>query len=240
MSPRSILKRSSQRTPESQPHAVHFPPSPSLCSTFSAYSPSLYDRSPIVVSKNVCALPERGGRTYHIDETLSPQSSPRSPRSEATRSYRDRDTLPQLVPDISSSESDESDTFVQPPQAPSGIYSYGAYGLPTKYEYDPSVYSPTTEEPSVGTISFLPYPPSPPSHHDKSGRRRRQHDGAIDIDRIRRDNNSGSSTSEEERPIAASPPKKRSCSRRREYLSKLSAGGSAGYGMPDDGCLGGF
>src|ERR1700728_3993766 len=88
MSPRPILKRSEsthEQSPQATPryprasvlhktppsHGVHFPPSPnSLAQTFSAYSPSLYDRSPIVVSPNSCALPERGcpGRTYTLDD----------------------------------------------------------------------------------------------------------------------------------------------------------------------------
>ena len=87
MSPRPILKRSEAAYQQSAPtpprypvlhsnspsHAVHFPPSPTLTRTFSAYSPSAYDRSPIVVSPNACALPERGcpGRTYTLDESAS-------------------------------------------------------------------------------------------------------------------------------------------------------------------------
>lgn len=86
MSPRPILKRS--ENPYQQPpttpkypqayssHVVHFPPSPTLTRTFSAYSPSAYDRSPIIVSPNSCALPERGcpGRTYTLDEPASQSS----------------------------------------------------------------------------------------------------------------------------------------------------------------------
>lgn len=46
---------------------VHFPSHPhSLSSTHDAYSASAYDRSPILVAPNVCALPARGcpGQTY--------------------------------------------------------------------------------------------------------------------------------------------------------------------------------
>lgn len=45
------------------PH-VHFPPSPALASTHTTHSPTVYDRAPIAVSPNLCALPERGGRVY--------------------------------------------------------------------------------------------------------------------------------------------------------------------------------
>ncbi|KAF7975263.1 hypothetical protein HWV62_10140 [Athelia sp. TMB] len=95
-SPRPILKRAQtqQCAPATAPryprssllhgspsHGVHFPPSPTLTRTFTAHSPSTYDRSPIVVSQNTCALPERGcpGRTYTLDE--SPSHPPRAPTS---------------------------------------------------------------------------------------------------------------------------------------------------------------
>jgi hypothetical protein len=88
MSPRPILKRAEPQSPtprytqgslfnhHSPSHVVHFPPSPSLTRTFSAYSPALYDRSPIVVSPNTCALPERGcpGRTYTLDDPTAQSS----------------------------------------------------------------------------------------------------------------------------------------------------------------------
>ncbi|CAA7262656.1 unnamed protein product [Cyclocybe aegerita] len=60
------------------PPSVHFPPSPSqLARTFTAYSSSAYDRSPIVVAPNSCAMPERGcpGRTYFDEGKRSPTKS---------------------------------------------------------------------------------------------------------------------------------------------------------------------
>jgi len=45
------------------PH-VHFPPTPTLTSTEITHSSFIYDRAPIVVTPNVCALPERGGRKF--------------------------------------------------------------------------------------------------------------------------------------------------------------------------------
>ena len=43
---------------------VHFPPAPGLCQTHLTHSPSIYDRAPIVVAPNDCALPARNERTY--------------------------------------------------------------------------------------------------------------------------------------------------------------------------------
>jgi hypothetical protein len=65
--PRPIIKRS----PRKAHHAVHFPPSPVLTRACLAHSPNSYDRTPIQVEENQCALPERGcpGRTYDITDT---------------------------------------------------------------------------------------------------------------------------------------------------------------------------
>ncbi|KAL0952085.1 hypothetical protein HGRIS_008721 [Hohenbuehelia grisea] len=45
------------------PH-VHFPPTPSLISTYVTHSSNVYDRAPIIVSPNPLELPPRGARTY--------------------------------------------------------------------------------------------------------------------------------------------------------------------------------
>jgi len=146
--PRPILKRQ-QTSPNygraiGSLHAVHFPPSPSLTRTYSAYPPSAYDRSPIVVAPNTCALPERGcpGRTYTLDGEPPVRSSPPSKRSQhgihihpravfnnqspvspsrlngidecSQRAPRGSSVKPPLTPDLSS-ESDESDGFPSPP-----------------------------------------------------------------------------------------------------------------------------
>ncbi|KAJ6630148.1 hypothetical protein B0H10DRAFT_1985213 [Mycena sp. CBHHK59/15] len=65
--PYSILKRSAP-----------LPPSPTLTRTFSAHSPAAYDRSPIQVTPNSCALPARGcpGRTYYALEDCPAPSHP--------------------------------------------------------------------------------------------------------------------------------------------------------------------
>ncbi|KAH9967298.1 hypothetical protein BC827DRAFT_1172993 [Russula dissimulans] len=152
--PRPILKQPSQPHPDlsddktpslriSQQcrNTVHFPPSPTLTRTFSAYSSSAYDRSPIVVLPNICALPARGcpGRTYIPGCTTSFGPSPELRTSKAAMKAGGRHLHPRcavglgLVPEATpdgcpamselppplvadvSSESDESDGFTSPP-----------------------------------------------------------------------------------------------------------------------------
>ena len=59
----SPLPFSTSSTVLDSPH-VHFPPTPTLTSTEITHSPFIYDRAPIVVTPNTCALPERGGRKF--------------------------------------------------------------------------------------------------------------------------------------------------------------------------------
>ncbi|KAF8064062.1 hypothetical protein FPV67DRAFT_200394 [Lyophyllum atratum] len=192
MSPRPILKRSAPVCNGSQ-NAVHFPPSPSLTShTFSVYSSSAYDRSPIVVSPNSCALPERGcpGRTYTLDEQLG---SPPSPSPKRGHPYGGRDLHPRalafnaarqqqqfedaeriscayslpppLIPDLSS-ESDESDGFSSP-ATESYTHTTHLHGLAIPKErystYNSFDVDPYASPVSPSALSFLPHAPSPPS-----------------------------------------------------------------------------
>lgn len=87
--PRPILKRSdsgngsftsstsdsaydsSATSPPSSPshnRTVHFPRPGPVTETSFTHSPCTYDRSPIVVEKNECAIPKRGARTYYQGE----------------------------------------------------------------------------------------------------------------------------------------------------------------------------
>ena len=64
------------------PH-VHFPPTPGMSSTYPAYSPTTYDRKPILISPNVVQLPRRGERRLPI---LSPDSEEPAERRGRRRS----------------------------------------------------------------------------------------------------------------------------------------------------------
>ena len=195
MSPKPILKRSESEQPHSsRTHGVHFPPSPSLTCTFSAYSAAAYDRSPIVVTPNNCALPERGcpGRTYTLEESAAHQSrrgisyardfhpralafasprssSPRSPRIPIDTAINERpssySTLPQLIPDLSS-ESDESDGVSSIPTICTTTYpAFGIHGLAgPPSKYLDAYTDAETNRYDSNALAFLPHPPSPPFH----------------------------------------------------------------------------
>jgi hypothetical protein len=161
ISPRPILKRSPSSSyandaelPFYGIQAVHFPPSPSLSRFYTAHPSSAYDRSPIQVSPNSCALPERGcpGRTYTLDER-NPSTSQYPvnftpvrpgghlhPRALSQRQAQSAQNTfphcPPLIPDLSS-ESEESDGFISPPPE----YSFSAYS-PNTYPHRSNKYPP--------------------------------------------------------------------------------------------------
>jgi hypothetical protein len=81
MSPKPILKQCPQQqdaypfpalstTPP--PRRVHFPPTPTLTSTYAAHSSATYDRSPVSVSPNQCALPGRHEREFVCSDDSRP------------------------------------------------------------------------------------------------------------------------------------------------------------------------
>lgn len=121
---------------------VHFPPAPGLCQTHLTHSASIYDRAPIVVAPNDCALPARNERTYtpssecskkrrsaqvataHGGAALHPHAFPESARVQTATGIISAPPIspadpvgrvPPLVADLSSSESDESDVSSTPP-----------------------------------------------------------------------------------------------------------------------------
>ncbi|EIM92846.1 uncharacterized protein STEHIDRAFT_144115 [Stereum hirsutum FP-91666 SS1] len=205
----------------SAPTRVRFPPTPSLVSTHLTHSPRSYDRAPIVVSPNACALPARNDRTYTPSSEPSARRSP--PRSSAKtikgsyfhpkafeaceREPIDAPTIslyppppssfavPALVHDHSSSESDESDTSVTTPPDPSHpqLLPPISFAMPT-HSHDPK---------DDRMRSFFSQPPSP-----KSERNSRE--------------------------------KKRSPSRTRGQRLPTKRSEFAVPDLDDDGCLGGF
>ncbi|KAI0641303.1 hypothetical protein C8Q79DRAFT_883562, partial [Trametes meyenii] len=200
--PRPILKRTARSSPAAPPPkdepaallaidpsilspVVRFPPNPALARTLG--SALHYDRSPIVVTPNRCALPERGcpGRTYSLDDP-SPSLPRRSKRASLSpvrgrhlhpRAVADRDAyddsdltprqspradhfpLPPLVPDLSSESSEESDGIASPPPE-----LYPTSAVHGKMSLEQSLMNLTlagTNAPSSSALSFLPHPPSP-------------------------------------------------------------------------------
>ncbi|CUA72019.1 hypothetical protein RSOLAG22IIIB_04880 [Rhizoctonia solani] len=105
---RSTSEGASEMLPYAQTN-VHFPTAKrDLVKTRVTHSPASYDRSPIVVAPNSCALPARGcpGRTYAPD-AIGRSIHPSAPRR------RPSTPCPGLVPDEGSS--DDSDGLISPP-----------------------------------------------------------------------------------------------------------------------------
>ncbi|KAJ8472357.1 hypothetical protein ONZ45_g16683 [Pleurotus djamor] len=179
MSPRPILKRFPSSNTHHDHHAVHFPPSPSLTRTFEAHCPSTYDRSPIVVLPNSCALPERGcpGRTYAPVDGPSHRSHHRNPSSSSssttttTRSssssasaYAPKDLHPRAFSrqyDLRDRDSCSSSTpmgpfSVPPPLIPdlsSESEESDGFASPAP---EPNLYTPSTPRSSRSTVSKHP------------------------------------------------------------------------------------
>ncbi|KAE9406085.1 hypothetical protein BT96DRAFT_987786 [Gymnopus androsaceus JB14] len=188
MSPRPILKRSPSHPPENGSELpfygiqeVHFPPSPSLSRVYTAISSSTYDRSPIVVSPNSCALPERGcpGRTYTLDErnrsasqvpinlAPAPRGGHLHPRALSQRQpqFPQQNPFPQcppLIPDFSS-ESEESDGFISPPSE-SSLSPYRTNKYPSQLSLDSTLYFAAKLD-NIQTLS--PIDPRRKSHRDR-------------------------------------------------------------------------
>jgi hypothetical protein len=128
--PRPCLKPPHPNPGSSPPssHKVHFPPSPSIASTYATHSSSVYDRAPIAVSPNVCALPERGDRTYPT--TISPILPPQPPPPLWTTP-----PPPCIIHDLDTSSSSESSDGVKLPPSITAITTSATAGayftLPT-------------------------------------------------------------------------------------------------------------
>lgn len=217
MAPRSILKQtSSPRNAPSLAHAlpyppqqpqVHFPPTPSLTQTHYTHDGQTYDRAPIVVAPNECALPERGcpGRTYECKSAKVLKSGkhphPRAAEASAdgripyfgpSQAYSPSRGPPALVPDISS-ESDDSDGVVSPPPEYSIVCGAGTAGQ--HYAHAIRIASPSQEQLDKA-LAFLPHAPSSPPKQDSSQKR--------DKDRKRRSDNVRFKSEDGARSFAAS------------------------------------
>ncbi|KAF9786701.1 hypothetical protein BJ322DRAFT_1051460 [Thelephora terrestris] len=179
--PRPILKQTPSSFGSSmRPTRVHFPPSPRLSTFQLTYSPHLYDRSPLVVQPNVCALPGRGERVYVEEDN-----------DNATQDDIIRDSIPLrdgYLPlehplesvtyphslDYSSSssntESDESDSSLSTPPDPTNP---GATPLIASHPFDLLGPSLSRRRSDSDMFGFLPHPPNSekPKRSKRSSRR---------------------------------------------------------------------
>ncbi|KAJ7508430.1 hypothetical protein B0H11DRAFT_27805 [Mycena galericulata] len=143
------------------PH-VHFPSTPGLTFTGATHSPGSYDRAPIAVSPNSCALPERGGRVYRSSSVPPPKGSYFHPRAFEACEAEPPVAVPALLPSDVSSETDEWDECASPPQSvspePRVAVRMPVQGTPYYPTPIPSTHS---QEEFDHALSFLPYPPVP-------------------------------------------------------------------------------
>ncbi|KAL6299194.1 hypothetical protein BKA93DRAFT_613291 [Sparassis latifolia] len=240
---------------------VHFAPSTELASTHSAYSAAVYDRSPIVVLPNRCALPERGcpGRTYNVGDGTAPSTSRQRQRSPAARHRHPRAkdldlpededdddltprtsplahayALPPLVPDLSS-ESDESDAA---PGEHDRALMFAQYAMTQRsfagageLAQGMSAMYINTAKPSA--LSFLPHPPSPRRAHSPTPPSRED-----EHDRRRHPPSASSMSRRKSKSGENRSPESPARARYKAFSEKSALGG--GFGVGDLGCLGGF
>ena len=267
MSPKPILKRSVSEPAKSladpyhtqgypnRAHGVRFPQSPATC-TYSAYSASAYDRSPIVVTPNNCALPERGGRTYTLDESQPRRgiSFARDFHPRALAFASSRSDLPQLIPDVSSSEEESDGWSAAPPPSTASFGIHGLAGPASKCNSDDIEMNGYTN--SVDALAFLPYPPSSPSQKNidhishsygrRRGERETKREGPTDRIPSRGSDtqhclSAFASLSISKSPTFSTTPTKRSIKKKQLKPPHSSyTPMSVGFNNLDDGCLGGF
>lgn len=274
MSPRPILKRTSlsARTPnETSPHhAVHFPTTSSLTThTYAVYSSAAYDRTPIAVSPNSCAMPARGcpGRTYTLpadppavlrNQYGGGEYHPRAlnnTRADVGRTSSSH-LPPPLIPDLSS-ESDESDGFTAcTPHEPSTSYSSYApphmHGLvipKDKYmsyhNHESSIYDNESFSPTA--LSFLPHPPCSPTRPSYDFNPPLEPNFQLGKPKRRRERRNDSSRSPDRIPsgMRACPespltPTNSGCKSRISVFRQTLSSAPSSFRVDDDGCLGGF
>ncbi|KAF9654131.1 hypothetical protein BDM02DRAFT_39927 [Thelephora ganbajun] len=166
-SPRPILKQASSTLGSSMRSArVHFPPSPRLSTFHFTHSPQLYDRSPLVVQPNVCALPGRGERVYleedydsATEDDIIRDSIPLRDGRFPPECPRETSTYPHSLECSSSStssESDESDGSLSTPPEPADLSA-----TPLIVSRPSDLLGPSLARRSDGDVlAFLPHPPT--------------------------------------------------------------------------------
>jgi len=154
--------------PYAQPF-VHFPPTPTLTSTYVVDPPRLYDRTPIVVTENECRLPQRGcpGRTYDASDMPTGDHAHPSKAFRHSQANSNMQPIPGLAADEGSSS--DSDGLASPPSSGyRGSMNIASPLCHSLCSWDR--HSPLCHMSSIGRDTdprtFLPYPPSShrPSH----------------------------------------------------------------------------
>jgi hypothetical protein len=164
--PRPILKHASSTFgPSMRSARVHFPPSPRLSTFQFTHSPQLYDRSPLVVQPNACALPKRGERVYLAEDydytaqdDIIRDSIPLRNGYLPFEHTREIPTYPPAL-DYSSSqtESDDSDGSLSTPPDPTNL---GATPLIATHPSDILGPSLARRRSDSDVLGFLPHPPT--------------------------------------------------------------------------------
>ena len=147
---------------------VHFPPSPRLSTFQFTHSPQLYDRSPLIVQPNVCALPGRGERVYLAEDNDSAtqddiihDSIPLREGYLPSELPRESPTYPRSLEYSSSPghpESDESDSLLSTPPDPTNPSA-----TPLIVTHPMDLLGPCISRirPNNEVLGFLPHPPAP-------------------------------------------------------------------------------
>lgn len=167
--PRPILKQASSTLGSSMRSArVHFPPSPRLSTFQFTHSPQLYDRSPLVVQPNVCALPRRGERVYLVEDYDSaPQDDIIRDSIPLREGYLQPEhtcetpIYPYSLDDSSSSSSPESDESDSPLSTPPDSTNCSATPLTVTHPMDLLGPSLSRIRSDSDVLGFLPHPPTP-------------------------------------------------------------------------------
>ena len=148
---------------------VHFPPTPTLTSTFTTHSSSAYDRTSVVVPPNACALPGRHEREVFVDNAPS-----RRPSSTSHSSHSRRARAPSPKGSYFHPRAYEACAPENYPQAtwPSSMPSPGHFPLPP---FPPpqlicdTLHDPSSDSESSSSDSQVSTPtdgdPNPASHH---------------------------------------------------------------------------
>jgi hypothetical protein len=171
---------------------VHFPPTPTMTSIALTHSPHAYDRAPIQVTPNSCALPERNARTYDDGaESTSPISAEgyfqrRIPHPVHSMQGWTEDgskySISLISPDNSNTpisslktfplDPDDSDGLCGSPSSPPNAHKFGYVGSPVdkifRYSNDDlaSPYDePFSSSPDHSNALSLLAPNTPDSHN---------------------------------------------------------------------------